>query len=67
MASNTYFACIFQVHDVSFAHIEHQILLACIDEQGNFYVHDIELTDSGLRCVFTLAPVKQQMKIYSGV
>ncbi|KAG7311850.1 hypothetical protein JYU34_002932 [Plutella xylostella] len=39
-----------EVHDVSFAHIEHQILLACIDEQGNFYVHDIELTDSGLRC-----------------
>ncbi|XP_037297745.1 enhancer of mRNA-decapping protein 4 isoform X2 [Manduca sexta] len=39
-----------EVQDLSFAHIQNQVVLACIDEQGNFYVHEIESTDSGLRC-----------------
>ncbi|XP_073941302.1 enhancer of mRNA-decapping protein 4 homolog Ge-1 [Choristoneura fumiferana] len=39
-----------EVQDLAFAHIHNQVVLACIDEHGNFYVHEIELTDSGLRC-----------------
>ncbi|XP_063618137.1 enhancer of mRNA-decapping protein 4 [Cydia splendana] len=39
-----------EVQDLAFAHIMNQVVLACIDEHGNFYVHEIELTDSGLRC-----------------
>ncbi|XP_053604958.1 enhancer of mRNA-decapping protein 4-like [Plodia interpunctella] len=37
------------VQDLAFAHIQNQVVLACIDEQGNFYVHEIETTD-GIRC-----------------
>lgn len=32
-----------QVHDLSFAYISAQTLLACIDEEGNLYVFNIEL------------------------
>ncbi|XP_026737919.1 enhancer of mRNA-decapping protein 4 isoform X2 [Trichoplusia ni] len=39
-----------EVQDLAFAHIQNQVILASIDEQGNFYVHEIEVTDSGLRC-----------------
>ncbi|KAM3959163.1 enhancer of mRNA-decapping protein 4 homolog Ge-1 isoform 1-T1 [Aphomia sociella] len=39
------------VQDLSFAHIQSQVVLACIDEQGNFYVHEIEANDAGIRCV----------------
>ncbi|XP_045535054.1 enhancer of mRNA-decapping protein 4 [Papilio machaon] len=38
-----------EVQDLAFAHIQNQVVLACIDEMGNFYVHEIELTDSGLK------------------
>ncbi|CAH2065840.1 unnamed protein product, partial [Iphiclides podalirius] len=38
-----------EVQDLAFAHIQSQVVLACIDEMGNFYVHEIQLTDSGLR------------------
>ncbi|RVE50361.1 hypothetical protein evm_005027 [Chilo suppressalis] len=39
-----------EVQDLAFAHIQNQVVLASIDELGNFYVHEIEATDSGLRC-----------------
>lgn len=38
-----------QVQDLAFAHIPNQIVLASIDEMGNFYIHEIEVTDTGLR------------------
>ncbi|XP_013181380.1 PREDICTED: enhancer of mRNA-decapping protein 4 isoform X2 [Papilio xuthus] len=38
-----------EVQDLAFAHIQNQVVLACIDEMGNFYVHEIELTDSSLK------------------
>ncbi|KPJ13261.1 Enhancer of mRNA-decapping protein 4 [Papilio machaon] len=38
-----------EVQDLAFAHIQNQVVLGCIDEMGNFYVHEIELTDSGLK------------------
>uniref|UniRef100_A0A2A4JUR8 Uncharacterized protein n=1 Tax=Heliothis virescens TaxID=7102 RepID=A0A2A4JUR8_HELVI len=47
-----------EVQDLAFAHIQSQVVLACIDEQGNFYVHEIEVTDSGLRCTL-LAEVRE--------
>ncbi|CAG5048188.1 unnamed protein product [Parnassius apollo] len=37
-----------EVQDLAFAHIQNQVVLACIDELGNFYVHEIEPTESGL-------------------
>lgn len=40
---------LFQVQDLAFAHIQNQVILAIIDEQGHFYVHTIDVTDSGLR------------------
>ncbi|KAJ0181557.1 hypothetical protein K1T71_002279 [Dendrolimus kikuchii] len=39
-----------QIQDLSFAHIQNQVVLACIDDQGNFYVHEIEVIDNMLRC-----------------
>ncbi|CAG9784711.1 unnamed protein product [Diatraea saccharalis] len=39
-----------EVQDLAFAHIQNQVVLASIDEHGSFYVHEIEATDSGLRC-----------------
>ncbi|CAG9567572.1 unnamed protein product [Danaus chrysippus] len=42
-----------EVLDLAFAHIQNQILLASIDEMGNFYIHEIEVTDSGLRCTLS--------------
>ncbi|GBP82562.1 Enhancer of mRNA-decapping protein 4 [Eumeta japonica] len=51
-----------RVHDLSFAHIESEVILACIDEQGNFYVHKIEMLDGalkhGLRCTL-LAEIRE--------
>ncbi|KAJ8726036.1 hypothetical protein PYW07_000734 [Mythimna separata] len=47
-----------EVQDLAFAYIQSQVVLACIDEQGNFYVHEIEVTDSGLRCT-QLAEVRE--------
>uniref|UniRef100_A0A2H1VPN5 SFRICE_027362 n=1 Tax=Spodoptera frugiperda TaxID=7108 RepID=A0A2H1VPN5_SPOFR len=47
-----------EVQDLAFAHIQNQVVLACIDEQGNFYVHEIEVTDGGLRCTL-LAEVRE--------
>ncbi|CAB3231520.1 unnamed protein product [Arctia plantaginis] len=47
-----------EVQDLAFAHIQNQVILACIDEQGNFYVHEIEVTDNGLRCTL-LAEVRE--------
>ncbi|KAJ8729730.1 hypothetical protein PYW08_001311 [Mythimna loreyi] len=47
-----------EVQDLAFAYIQSQVVLACIDEQGNFYVHEIEVTDSGLRCTL-LAEVRE--------
>nr|XP_032529579.1 enhancer of mRNA-decapping protein 4 [Danaus plexippus plexippus] len=43
-----------EVLDLAFAHIQNQILLASIDEMGNFYIHEIEVTDSGLRCTLSV-------------
>ncbi|XP_068621087.1 enhancer of mRNA-decapping protein 4 [Battus philenor] len=38
-----------EVQDLAFAHIQSQVVLACIDELGNFYVHEVELTENSLR------------------
>ncbi|XP_072936338.1 enhancer of mRNA-decapping protein 4 isoform X2 [Epargyreus clarus] len=43
-----------EVQDLSFAHIQNQVVLACIDELGNFYIHEIEITDSGLRTTLVM-------------
>ncbi|XP_037866623.1 enhancer of mRNA-decapping protein 4 isoform X3 [Bombyx mori] len=51
-----------EVQDLSFAHIQNEIVLACIDEQGNFYVHEIEATDSGLRCTL-IAEIREDTGI----
>ncbi|XP_028156608.1 enhancer of mRNA-decapping protein 4 [Ostrinia furnacalis] len=48
-----------EVQDLSFAHIQKEVVLACIDEHGNFYVHEIEATDSGLRCTL-IAEVREE-------
>ncbi|XP_060802162.1 enhancer of mRNA-decapping protein 4 [Amyelois transitella] len=45
------------VQDLAFAHIQNQVILACIDELGNFYVHEIEVTD-GIRCTL-LAEIRE--------
>ncbi|XP_045511284.1 enhancer of mRNA-decapping protein 4-like [Colias croceus] len=39
-----------EVQDLAFAFIQNQVLLACIDELGYIYVHEIELIDNRLRC-----------------
>lgn len=48
-----------EVQDLAFAHIQSQVILACIDEQGNFCIHEIEVTDGGLRCTL-LAEVREE-------
>ncbi|XP_041986844.1 enhancer of mRNA-decapping protein 4-like [Aricia agestis] len=40
-----------EIQDLDFAHIHNQVVLACIDEFGNFYVYEIEASDTGLRSV----------------
>ncbi|CAK1603588.1 unnamed protein product [Parnassius mnemosyne] len=43
-----------EVQDLAFAHIQNQVVLACIDELGNFYVHEIESTENGLNVKLVL-------------
>ncbi|CAH0726350.1 unnamed protein product, partial [Brenthis ino] len=43
-----------EVQDLAFAHIPNQIVLASIDEMGNFYIHEIEVTDTGLCCTLSV-------------
>lgn len=42
------------VQDIAFAHIPTQVILACVDEQGNLLVHQIEQTDNKMVCTLLL-------------
>ncbi|XP_039765037.1 enhancer of mRNA-decapping protein 4 isoform X2 [Pararge aegeria] len=42
-----------EVQDLAFAHIQNQVVLASIDEMGNFYIHEIEVNESGFSVTAT--------------
>ncbi|XP_023942975.2 enhancer of mRNA-decapping protein 4 [Bicyclus anynana] len=46
------------VQDLAFAHIQDQVILACIDEMGNIYIYEIELKKEGFS-VTALAEVRE--------
>lgn len=43
-----------EIQDLAFAHIDSNIILACIDNEGSFYIHEILLADSELKAVLLL-------------
>lgn len=48
-----------QVQDLSFAHIYSTVILGCVDEEGNLYIHRIEEKQDAI--VYPFCRVKKKL------